>query len=45
MQQVSGDVGENIAPGTSKQISWDFMTEAPTLAEKGFTIGSGYKGP
>lgn len=43
MQQVSGDVGENIAPGTSKQISWDFMTEAPTLAEKGNSLKLQFK--
>ncbi|OJJ15531.1 hypothetical protein BKI52_37230 [marine bacterium AO1-C] len=38
MKVVSGDVGQGVPPGTSKQISWDFMTEAPTLAEKGNTL-------
>lgn len=43
IRQVSGDVGENITPGTSKQISWDFLTEAPALAEKGNSLKLQFK--
>ena len=40
---VSGDVGQSVLPGTSKQISWDFLTETPKLAEKGNTLKLQFK--
>lgn len=43
LRVVSGDIGPQISPGTSKQISWDFMTEAPQLAEKGNTLKLQFK--
>jgi len=43
MQLVSGDVGQSVPPGTSKQISWDFLNEAPNLAEKGNTLKLQFK--
>jgi len=29
LEAVSGDVGENITPGSNKQITWNFITELP----------------
>ena len=43
LQEVSGDVGLSIEPGESKQIVWDFLTEAPELAEKGNSMQLKFK--
>lgn len=43
LQEVSGDVGASIAPGEGKKIIWDFLSEAPELAEKGNSMRLKFK--